>query len=534
MHIPVSTRRRVLAGAASTLLLPAAAHAQTAQQTAKEQALSRATVAAVLPKLRALARDIVDKKMVPGLSIAVVQGDEVVFLEGFGLRQVGKPEPVDADTVFQLASVSKPLSATVVAALVGDGKVSWDSRIRDIDPGFALHDALASAEVTVRDLFAHRSGLPGHVGDDIEELGFSQGEILHKLRLARPAYPFRSGYDYSNFGLTEAAVAAARVAGKGWAETAEERLYRPLGMAATSSRYRDFMGRANRAALHVRRGGQGDGQRDGQWAAFTRRNPDAQSPAGGAVSTARDMAQWLRLLLNDGKHDGQPVVDKAALDQTHAPQIVRGVDPQTGNPAFYGLGWNVDYRAHGVEWSHAGAFSAGARTTVHLVPGKRLGIVVLANAFPSGVPEGIAQTFFDDVLAGGPTRDWVAFANGVFDAAYKEMLKPSEAYATPPASPAPPLPNAAYAGTYRNGYVGDATVEDTGGGLFLILGPSGNRRLPLTHFNRDLFVYSPAAETPQARMGVTLLIGADGKASAVTIEDLDDYGLGTLVRVATR
>src|SRR6185437_9729071 len=201
-------------------------------------------------------------------------------------------------------------------------------------PGFALYDSLASAQVTIRDLFAHRSGLPGHVGDDIEELGFSQGEILQKLRLAKPAYPFRSGYSYSNFGLTEAAVAAARVAGKDWAEIAEQRLYKPLGMAMTSSRNRDFVSRANRAALHVRR----DGQRDGQWAAFTRRDADAQSPAGGACSTARDMAQWVRLLLNDGEYDGRQVVDRAALAQTHVPASVREVDPQTGAAGFYGLG----------------------------------------------------------------------------------------------------------------------------------------------------------------------------------------------------
>ncbi len=532
MRTLLSTRRHLLAGAATTLLLPAMARAQKAQETAKEQALSRATVAAALPRLRQFAREIVGKKLVPGLSIAVVQGDEVVFLEAFGVRQIDKPEPVEVDTVFQLASLSKPLAATTVAALVGDGKVSWDSRMRDIDPGFALYDPLASAEVTIRDLFAHRSGLPGNVGNDIEELGFSQGEILHRLRLAKPAYPFRSGYSYSNFGLTAAAVAAARVAGKGWAETAEERLYKPLGMAATSSRYRDFMAQANRAALHVRP----NGQRDGQWASFTRRNADAQSPAGGVCSTARDMAQWLRLLLNDGRHDGKQVIDKAALAETHVPASVKGVDPQTGNPAFYGLGWNVDYRAHGVVWSHAGAFSAGAQTTVHVVPGARLGIVVLTSAFPTGVPEGIAQTFLDDVFIGSPARDWVAFAGEIFERGYKEMMKPSEAYATPPASPAPPLSNAAYAGDYRNDYVGDAKVEDTGGGggLFLVLGPSGNRRFPLTPFNRDLFIYSPAQEAPQARVGVTFLIGADGKASAVTIEDLDAYGLGTLVRMGVK
>ena len=199
------SRRTLLAGVAAVLVSP-----PVLAQTATKQ-----KVAAALPKLEAFARQVIDRKLVPGLSIAVVHQDEVVFLQAFGVRQVGKPDPVDVDTVFQLASVSKPLSSTVVSALVSDGKISWDSRIRDIDPGFALQDELAAAAVTVGDLFAHRSGLPGHVGDDIEELGFTQGEILHRLRLAKPAYSFRNGYSYSNFGLTEGAVAAAKNLGHG-------------------------------------------------------------------------------------------------------------------------------------------------------------------------------------------------------------------------------------------------------------------------------------------------------------------------------
>jgi hypothetical protein len=272
---------------------------------------------------------------------------------------------------------------------------------------------------------------------------------------------------------------------------------------------------------------------DGNWASFTRRNADAQSPAGGASSTARDLAQWLRLLLADGQYGGRQLIDKAALEQAHIPAVVRSVDPKTGAPAFYGLGWNVDYRAHGVEWSHAGAFSAGARTLVHLIPGEQLGIVVLSNAFPTGVPEGIAMTFFDLVFTGKPTRDWVAVANEVFETGYKAMMKPGLTYATPPASPAPALPLAAYAGDFRNDYVGDAKVTETGGALFLHLGPT-DKRFPLSHFNRDLFVYAPAAETPTWRSGVTFLIGPDGKASEVTIEDLNEQGLGRLTRVDTK
>lgn len=513
------TRRTLLAGGAALLAAPLVP--SLIASPARAEAATREKVAAAVPKLEAFARQVVEKKLVPGLSIAVVHRGEVVFLKGFGLRQVGKPETVDADTVFQLASLSKPLSSTVVSALVSDGKVSWDSRIRDIDPGFTMQGELAAASVTVGDLFAHRSGLPGNIGNDIELLGFPQGEILHRLRLAKPAYGFRNGYAYSNFGLTEGAVAAARASGLGWDEACEEKLYKPLGMKSTSSRYRDFENRANRAALHV--------PVDGSWASFTRRNADAQAPAGGASSNARDIAQWLRLLLADGEHEGRPLIHKAALQQAQVPAIVRRIDPATGAASFYGYGWAIDYREHGIELSHAGAFSAGARTLAHLIPGEQLAIAVLTNAFPSGVPEGIAATFFDLVFKGQATRDFVAPANQAFEAFYKEMMKPSLAYATLPASRAAALPVAAYLGDYANDYVGNARVVDSGGSLYLELGPAG-RRFPLTPFNRDVFVYSPMQEAPKARMGVSFLIGPDGKAAQVTIEDLDEYGLGVLKR----
>ena len=209
-------------------------------------------VAAALPKLEALAEAAVADGGVPGLAIAVVHDDEVVFLKGFGHREGGKPEAVDADTVFQIASLSKPVSATVVAALVSDGIVSWNSKIADLDPAFRLAEAYPTSELTIRDLFSHRSGLPGTAGDDLEDIGYDRAEILHRLRFVPPLSSFRAGYSYSNFGLTEGAVAAAKPTGKPWEEVAEEKLYRPLGMASTSSRHSDFLKHADRAALHVR------------------------------------------------------------------------------------------------------------------------------------------------------------------------------------------------------------------------------------------------------------------------------------------
>src|SRR5215510_6376251 len=160
-------------------------------------------VMGALPALETMAQHLVDTDEVPGLSIAVVYRDELLYAKGAGVRVAGGEERVDADTVFQLASLSKPIASTVVAALVSDGRVSWDARIAEIDPAFELSDAYPTAQVTVRDLFAHRSGLSGNAGNDLEALGFGRDEIIRRLRYLKAASSFRSAYAYSNFGITE-------------------------------------------------------------------------------------------------------------------------------------------------------------------------------------------------------------------------------------------------------------------------------------------------------------------------------------------
>ena len=322
--------------------------------SANAQTVTPEQVSAALPALDAMAQDVVSSGAVPGLAIAVVSHDKVVFLKGYGLREAGRPETVDADTVFQLASLSKPISSSVVAALVTAGVVRWDLRISDLDPGFRLFDAYPTEQVTVRDLFAHRSGLPGSAGDDLETIGFDRKTIAYRLRLVPPSSSFRAGYSYSNFGLTEGAVAAARPTGKDWETVAEDFLYRPLGMTMTSSRYSDFVARTDRAALHIKV--------NGAWAAKLQRDPDAQSPAGGVSSSVRDLAQWVRLELGDGMFDGTRLISSDAIGETHQPLVARGNNLVTGAASFYALGWNVEYGRHGLSWGHAGAFSLGART----------------------------------------------------------------------------------------------------------------------------------------------------------------------------
>lgn len=484
--------------------------------------IPRDAVLAAIPGMEAMARKLVASGELPGLAVAIVHDDAVVYAGGFGVRAVGRSDMVDADTVFQLASMSKPLSSTVVAALVTKKLVDWSDRVAAIAPDIRLHDAYPTAEVTIRDFMNHRSGLPGTAGDDLEMIGYDRDTIRARIPLIPASSSFRAGYAYSNAGFTLGATAAVRPTGEAWEDVAERELYRPLGMTATSSRYRDFLTRQNRAALHIRV--------NGAWQAALVRDADPQAPAGGATSSVRDLAQWMRLELAQGNFAGEPHISADALAATHEPLMSRGVNPVSGAASFYGLGWNVEYGRHGLSWGHAGAFSQGARTLVTLYPDANLGIVVLAAAFPSGAPEALADSFFDVAFDGKVSRDWLTPWNAAYVDLFGAAIATTEAtYAHPPLDATPALPDDAYTGTYANAYVGTATVEAGQDGLVLHLGPNATP-YPLRHFDRDRFLYVADPEVPEAPAALTFTIGPDGRATSLTAESLDSNGLGTLAR----
>jgi len=512
----VLRRRSVLPLAAAALLAPKV-QAQAAPLTQP--------IADALAQLDALAQHALQRTGVPGMAIAVVHQDQIVYLKGFGIRQVGDPALVDEDTVFPLASLSKPIASTVVAALAGDGVITWDDPLVQHDPGFQMHEPWVTTQVTLRDMFAHRSGLPDHAGDLLEDIGYDRDAILYRLRYQKPGSSFRSHYAYTNFGFTAAAVAAAKAAGKPWEEVAAERLYRRLGMQHTSSRFADYIASANHVHGHVRQ--------DGAWSAQYVRQPDAQSPAGGVTSTARDMAAWLRLQLGRGRLDGVQIVQAAALDDTHWPQIIRtppSKDPAVEHASFYGLGWNVDYDEEGrIHWGHSGAFNLGAATCVSILPGEQLGIVVLTNAQPIGVPEAICRSFLDAALAVPAQRDWLTLYGELFATAMAPDYR-MPAKATLPVSP--PLPLAAYAGHYTNDLFGPIEVAASASGLLLrYKGTFGG--FPLRSFGRDTFTYQPEGENAFGPSAVTFTVGVEGMATAMTVQNLNINGQGTFSRTAT-
>ncbi|MGW4738372.1 serine hydrolase [Nocardia xishanensis] len=285
-------------------------------------------------RLDGLADSLMRSSHIPGLAVAVVHDGKVVYRKGFGVRTVGSDANVGPETVFQLASVSKSLAATVVAKQVATGAVQWDTPVRELMPTFALNDPYVTEKVTVGDLFAHRSGLPDHAGDLLEDLGYDRARVLERLRQL-PLDPFRDSYAYTNFGLTAAAVAVADAAGTDWESLSDKEIYQPLGMRSTSSRYSDFRARADRADGHV--------LVDGTYrVADPPRQPDAQSPAGGVSSSVDDLTEWMTMVLADGAVDGRPFLAPDALQPAVSPQAV-SAPPKTfdSRAGFYGYGFNV-------------------------------------------------------------------------------------------------------------------------------------------------------------------------------------------------
>jgi CubicO group peptidase (beta-lactamase class C family) len=532
-----TSRRRVaqtaLATAAVAMLPRSRAAAQQATPTTGGGAtITAAQVQSALDRLDGLVEDGMSQTGLPGAAVAVVYNDEVVYERGFGVRELGKPEPVTPETVFQIASLSKPLSSTLVAAVVGDGTTTWDATIGSLVPDFALADPYVSDQVTIRDMLSHRSGLPAYGGDPlISNFGYDRDECLRRLRYYALATPFRTTWAYSNLGFSAGAYAAAQAAGQSWEDLAEERLFTPLGMTSTSYRYADFGRWENRAAPHYR-------TPEGVWEPGDLTDDDAAAPAGGVSSNLRDLTQWLRLHLAGGMFDGQQVVASEPLRETYRPQIVQFSlpDPASGPAYFYGLGWMVSYDDQGrLDVSHGGDFNSYS-TQAAMLPGSGLGILVLCNGGASAVRGAIPKAFMEMVTQGEPSRDWVSAIETSFAAGLASIIATSSPFpqGEPPADAAPALPLDAYTGAYSDTIHGEVTVREENGALALKFGPNGVQHR-LDPWDRDTFSYLlTGSEGAQlAKYGVLFIVGPEGQAVAaeISLGGVGPDGVATFTRV---
>lgn len=415
----------------------------------------------------------------PGIAVAVVKDDRVVLERGYGLRQLGGSEPVDANTLFAIASTTKAFTAAALAMLVDEGRLRWDDRVADVLPGFRLLEPYASHEMRVRDLLSHRSGLPR--GDGLWYASpFDRAEVLRRVRLLEPASSFRSAYGYQNIMFIAAGEVVPAVTDTSWDAFLRARLFEPLGMRRTRTSVRGLEALGNLATPH--------GRIDGAVTPIAWRNFDNVGGAGSMVSSVHDMAQWLRLQLGEGVHDGRRLLSDSAIREmrTAHTAIPTGPDDERVFPEThlraYGLGWFLeDYRGR-LMVRHSGSLD-GMRTHVVLLPEEELGVVVMTNIAESRVPQAVAWHIVDRYL-GPRDRDWSAV---LLAEARRDRERADSAAARREAErlegTRPTHPLAELAGRYESALYGTALVELTDDALRLTIGPSYAGTLEHWHLN---------------------------------------------------
>lgn len=486
--------------------------------------IASGAVQEAVSKVDGLAAELIKSSGIPGLAVAVVHDGKTLYAKGFGVKDIRQGDVernrVGADTVFQLASISKSLGATVVAHAVTDHVIGWDTPVATKLGWLTLSDPYVSDHVTIADLYSHRSGLPEHAGDRLEGLGYDRRQVLSRLKYL-PLSPFRISYAYNNFGVTAAAEAVAAAAGKTWEDLSDQVLYGPLGMKSTSSTYVDFAARADHAVNHVKV--------VDHYEARYQRDPDAQSPAGGVSSSVNDLAHWLNMLLANGFYHGRRIAAPADLLPINTPQVIAlPASTAQARAGFYGHGFTVSVTSSGrTQYGHSGAFASGAATTFAVLPSADVGIVVLTNAAPIGVPETLAAEFLDLVQYGQIREDWAE----LYREAFAPMLRPEGSLVgqPPPAEPVPAKPLNVYVGHYANTYWGPATVWERDGHLQLSLGPS-NVTFDLTHWDGDTFTFPVSSPALIESAPPGTISKATFRGNSLTCEYFNTEGLGTFTR----
>ncbi len=453
---------------------------------------------------------------VPGLAIAVVKADSVIFARGYGVRELGKPGAVDENTLFNIASTSKAFTVAALGMLVDEGKLSWDDPVIRHLPEFSLQDPWVTREVRVRDLLTHRVGVARD--DNLWIAGaYTREQIIRHFRYLPQVRGFRAGYGYNNLMFIAAGEVVGRVSGVGWDDFVQRRIFTPLGMTRTTSRMAVVEKTHDVSGSHAKI--------DGRVQAVPRRDYDDIGGAGAIWSSVRDMAQWVRMQLGDGVYGGKRLLSDSVIAEMRTPQVFIPMDsvdrrlfPERHLNA-YGLAWDVqEYRGR-VLIDHSGWLN-NTRTQVGFIPSEGIGVVAIANVDASELQHALMFRVLDALLGEKPT-DW---SGRILEVARREeeraaqRLKELEASRLKGTSPSLPLD--AYAGTYLSDLWGEMTVSREGDGL--VLRYTSDFVADLEHWHHDIF----RARWRTAGDGssfVTFVLDERGRITGMTVEDFGSY-----------
>jgi CubicO group peptidase (beta-lactamase class C family) len=394
---------------------------------------------------------------VPGLAISIVKDGQVVFTKGYGVRELGKPEPVDEHTLFAIGSTTKAMTAAALGILVDEKRVQWDDPVSKYLPDFQLYDPYVTREVSVRDLLTHRAGL-GNADFLWYEQNNSRREILHRLRYLKPQTSMRSHFTYQNIMYVAAGEIVTSVTGIPWEDFVRQRIFKPLGMKDSVPLIADTRGRPNVASPHY--------LMDGRVRVIQNASVDAVAPAGSVWSSVHDMAKWMLFMLEGG--DEKSVLSESTRKELIRPQFI--VDRREFYPTArltqphwmtYSLGWfQHDYDGRAVDF-HTGSID-GMVAIIGLIRDERLGVYVLGNLDHAEIRHALMYRVFD-LYAEKPLRDWSAEFRKLYAKLREEResrRKKIEKERIPDTHPSLPLDK--YTGTYSDPLYGTVSLAYDG------------------------------------------------------------------------
>ncbi|TWT21153.1 beta-lactamase family protein [Luteimonas marina] len=348
----------------------------------------------------AMAQDLVANQRVPGLAMAIVHDGRVLSARGYGITDVSHAEPVDAHTVFRLASLSKSFAGTLTGMLVSEGALRWDSRVVDFMPSLQFADPAAAQQLTVADVLSHRVGLRHHTYDRDIEANADYHGLVQRFAAAPMACAPGECYGYQNVAFSLVGDVVFAASGQFYSEAVSRRIFKPLGMNDASLGLDGITASARWAKPHVRAGA-------GWKSLMPKPTYYRLAPAAGVNASINDMAQWL---LAQGGHRTEvlpaPLLATLQAPIVGTPAEMRGASwrRERLNAAGYGLGWRIyDYSGHRLVF-HGGAVQ-GYRGLMAMLPERDLGVVILWNS-NSALPSGLLPTILDRAI-GLPTHPWL-------------------------------------------------------------------------------------------------------------------------------
>jgi CubicO group peptidase (beta-lactamase class C family) len=419
---------------------------------------------------------------VPGLSVAVVKDDHLIFSAGFGVRRLGEPAPVDEHTQYGIASISKTFTATALAMLVDEGRLQWDQLLSELLPDFRLMDPFASRELRVRDLLIHNSGLPEVSGGTIwYGSDLDRAEVVRRLRYLRPEASFRSRFAYQNVTFLVAGQLIPLMIGQTWDEFVTARILQPLGMADSNTTLAELLASSNAASPHARL--------NGTVQPVAPRSHDNVGPAASMNSSAVDLVRYARFHLNGGILDGQRLLSAERQGELWQPNTVIPDQPSLESVPFhflaYGLGWYVrDYRGRKIVY-HSGGVD-GYRTLLTLMPEENLAVAALSNQ-ETRITYAVTHSVFDAMLKVEDSDWFTVYAQQSRESRKNQQQAEQDRQQSRVAGTRPSLALETYAGRYFDPLVDDVLVEYSAGSLVLRFSHTPAFTADLTHWHYDTF-----------------------------------------------